>query len=139
MFHLFTRSITSVSDAQLAKILFKSVVFHFTTLSISLVEQKVFRFMILHFLIVCFIWENEFLFNKSFPLLISCNLLIILSSIYFSFSGFKLRSLILLELIFVQGFKHLYNVIFFSCDHPVFLALLVDIFFLKRPFLHLLR
>jgi hypothetical protein len=85
---------------------------------ISFAMKKFLSYMRSHLLIsdlsAC---ANSVLFRNTFSVPVSSRLFHVFSSIRFSVSGFMLRSLIHLELIFVQGDEHryLFGIFYISC------------------------
>ena len=86
------------------KIFSQSVGCHFVLLTVSFALQKIFSFMKFHLSIVDLRARTiVILFTKLSPIPMHSRLLPSFSSIRFSVSGFMLRSLIHLDLRFMQG------------------------------------
>jgi len=75
------------------------------------------------------IWTNGVVFRKSLPVTMSLRLFPTFFSIRFSLSGFVLRSLIHLDLSFVQGDKYGSTCIFLRIDCQLPTAFIDDAFF----------
>jgi hypothetical protein len=96
-----------LSDLGLLKIFSQSVGCHFVLLTVYFALQKLFNFMRSHLSILDLIAQAiAVLFRYSSPVPISSRLFPNFSSITFSVSGFIWRSLIHLDLSFVQGDKN---------------------------------
>jgi hypothetical protein len=99
--------IGSLSVVELVKILSQSVGCRFVLLMVSFALQKLFSFMRSHLSIVDLrALAIGVLFRKLSPIPTSSRLFSSFSSIRFSVSAFTLRSLIHLNLSFVQGDKY---------------------------------
>ena len=107
MSSLYILDISPLSDLGLVKILSQSIGSLFVLLTVSLAVQKLCNFMRSHLSIHDLIAQaNAVLFRNFSPVPISSRLFPTFSSINFSVSGFMWRSLIHLDLSFVQGDKN---------------------------------
>jgi hypothetical protein len=104
---LYILDISPLSDLGLVKILSQSVSGLFVLLSVSFALQKICNFMRSHLSILDLTAQAIAVLFKNFsPVPISSRLFPTFSSINFSVSGFMWRSLIHLDLSFVQGDKN---------------------------------
>jgi hypothetical protein len=99
--------ISPLLDLGLVKIFSQSVGYLFVLMIMSFVLEKLCNFMRFHLLILDLTVKAIGVLFRNFPLVPICSRLFpTFSSISFSVSGFKLRSLIHLDLSFVQGDKN---------------------------------
>ena len=104
---LYIWKISALSDVGLLKIFSHSVGWHFVLLTVSFVLQKLFSFMRVYLLIIDLrVCVTSILFKKLSPVLIHLRLFPTFSPIRLSVTWFMLRSLIYLDLSFVQGDKY---------------------------------
>jgi len=103
---LYILDTSPLLDVELVKIFSQSVDCHFVLLIVSFALQKLFNFMKSHLLIIDLrAWVTGVLFRKFSPVPLCSRLFPTFSSISFSRSGFMWRSLIHLDLNFVQGVR----------------------------------
>jgi hypothetical protein len=99
--------VSPLSDVGLVNIFPQYVGCHFNILTVFFALQKLFSFMRSHLSIVDLrAWAIGVLFGKISPVLMCSRLFLTFFSIRFSISGFMWRSLIHLDLSFVQGDKN---------------------------------
>jgi hypothetical protein len=104
---LYILDIIPLSDLGLVKILSQAVGGLFVLLPVSFALQKLYNFMRSHSLILDLTAQAiAVVFRNFYPVPISSRLSPIFTSIHFSVSGFMWKSLILLDLSFVQGDKN---------------------------------
>jgi hypothetical protein len=104
---LYILDISPLSSSGLVKILSQLVGGLFVLLPVSFALQKLYNFMRSHSLILDLTAQAiAVVFRNFYPVPISSRLSPIFTSIHFSVSGFMWKSLILLDLSFVQGDKN---------------------------------
>jgi hypothetical protein len=104
---LYILDISPLSDLGLVKILSQSVGSFFVLLTVSFALQKLCNFMRSHLSILYLTAQAIAVLFRNFSTVpISSELVLTFSSINFSVSGFMWRSLIHLDLSFVQGDKN---------------------------------
>ena len=107
MSSLYVLDISTLSDVGLVKIFSQSVGYPFVLLTVSFALQKLRNFMRSHLLNFDLTAQAiGVLFSKISPVTMYLRLFHTFSSISFSVSGFMWRSLIYLDLSFVQGDKN---------------------------------
>jgi hypothetical protein len=117
---LYILDISPLLDVGLVKLFFQSVGCHFVLLTVSFALQKLCNFTRSHLLTLDLKAEaTGVLFRKIPPVLMCSRLFFTFSSIGFSVSGFMWRSLIHLDLSFVQGDKNGSICILLHADHQL--------------------
>jgi hypothetical protein len=126
---LYMLDIGTLSDLGLVKIFSQSVGGLFVLLTVSFALQKLYNCMRSHLLILDLTAQAiAVLFRKFPPVPISSRLFYIFSSINFSASGFMWRSLIYLDLSFVQGDKNVSIRILLHANHQHHLLKMLSFF-----------
>ena len=101
---LYILKISPLSDVGLVKIFSQSVGCHLLLLTVSFALKKLFSFRRSHLLIVALsICATDVIFRKWSPVPMHSSLLSTFSSMRFSVGAFILKTLIYLDLSFVQG------------------------------------
>jgi hypothetical protein len=104
---LYILDISPISDLGLVKVLFQSIGGHFVLLTVSFALQKLCNFMRSHLSVLDLTAQAiAVLFRNFSPVPISLRVFPTFCSINFSVSGLMWRSLIHLDLSFVQGDKN---------------------------------